>query len=90
MQLADATQRITDEKDYSVRVAELTRDEMGMLAHAFNEMLESIQERESALHSVNEALRESEERLNFALKKSRTGGWELDLEGRYHQTHTGA
>ena len=81
-QLADATQRITDHKDYSVRVPELTRDEMGMLAHAFNEMLESIQERESALHSANEALRESEERLNFALRKSRTGGWELDLEGR--------
>ena len=82
LNLADATQHITDHKDYSVRVPELTRDEMGMLAHAFNEMLESIQERESALHSVNEALSESEERLNFALEKSHTGGWEFDLEGR--------
>jgi PAS domain S-box-containing protein len=80
--LADATQQITDNKDYSVRVPELTRDEMGMLAHAFNEMLESIHERESALHSLNEALSESEERLNFALEKSHTGGWEFDLEGR--------
>jgi len=82
LNLADATQRITDHKDYSVRVQEITRDEMGMLAHAFNEMLESIQERESALHAVNEALSESEERLNFALEKSHTGGWEFDLEGR--------
>ncbi len=82
LDLADATRRITDHKDYSVRVPELSRDETGMLAHAFNDMLEGIQEREQALHSANEALRESEERLNFALKKSHTGGWELDLEGR--------
>lgn len=82
LQLADATKRITEHKDYSVRVLEVTRDEMGTLAHAFNQMLEGIQERESALRSANEALRESEERLNFALEKSHTGGWELDLEGR--------
>jgi PAS domain S-box-containing protein len=77
--LADATKQITDRKDYSVRVQERTKDEMGMLAHAFNEMLAGIQERESALHSANEALHESEERLNFALEKSHTGGWDLDL-----------
>jgi PAS domain S-box-containing protein len=82
LNLADTTKQITDQKDYSVRVLEPTRDEMGMLAHAFNQMLESIQERESALHSANEALIESEERLNFALEKCHTGGWELDLEGR--------
>ena len=81
LQLADATKRITEHKDYSVRVLEVTRDEMGTLAHAFNQMLEGIQERESALRSANEALRESEERLNFALEKSHTGGWELDLDG---------
>lgn len=81
LQLAAATKVITDQKDYSVRVQEGTRDEMGMLAHAFNQMLESIQEREKALHLANEALVESEERLNFALEKSHTGGWELDLDG---------
>jgi PAS domain S-box-containing protein len=79
LNLADATRRITGQKDYSLRVREETTDETGMLARAFNEMLDSIQQRERALHSANEALRESGERLNFALNKSHTGGWELDL-----------
>lgn len=80
LNLADATRRITEHKDYSLRVREETSDETGMLARAFNEMLEGIQQREQALHSANEALRESGERLNFALNKSHTGGWELSLE----------
>jgi PAS domain S-box-containing protein len=50
-----------------------------MLAHAFNQMLDGIQERDSALLAVNQALRESEERLNFALKKSHIGGWDFNL-----------
>jgi PAS domain S-box-containing protein len=82
LNLADTTKQITDRKDYSLRVLEPARDEMGMLAHAFNQMLDSIQERESDLHSANDALLESQERLNFALEKCHTGGWELDLEGR--------
>ena len=81
LDLAEAARRITGQRDYSVRVPEVGRDETGMLAHAFNDMLESIQQQENALHTANDALRESEERLRFALKKSHTGGWELDLDG---------
>ena len=77
--LADTTKRISEHKDYSVRVPEPTKDETGMLAHAFNQMLDGIQERDSALHAANQALRESQERLNFALNKSHIGGWDFNL-----------
>ncbi len=80
-------------RDYSTRATKHGQDEIGMLTDSFNQMLDGIQERDSALHTANaalqaenaerkqaeSALRESEERLNFALKKSRTGGWDLDL-----------
>ena len=65
LNLAAATKRITEEKDYSVRVPETSRDETGMLAHAFNEMLEGIQQRKNALRAANEAFRE----LNASLEQ---------------------
>ena len=91
--LAGTAQAVRERKDYSMRARKHGQDEIGTLTDGFNQMLAGIQERDNALHTANEALRaenaereqaedalrESEERLNFALKKSRTGGWELDL-----------
>ncbi len=62
--LASTARSISERKDYSVR-AELTasRDEIGRLATAFNQMLESIQEREAALR-LNEQRLEALVKLN--------------------------
>lgn len=49
LKLATAMHRISDDKDYNLRVATDTKDEMGILYHGFNEMLSAIQERDTQL-----------------------------------------
>jgi PAS domain S-box-containing protein len=56
--LAETAKAISDRRDYSVRAAKLGEDELGLLTNAFNQMLSVIQERENALHTANEALRD--------------------------------
>jgi PAS domain S-box-containing protein len=60
--------------------------EVAHVARELNRMI-AIQRRQAdedrrmkaELETANRQLRESEERLNFALRKSHTGGWDLDL-----------
>jgi signal transduction histidine kinase/ActR/RegA family two-component response regulator len=55
--LAETAQAIAKKKDYSMRAPRAGRNEIGVLTAAFNEMVAGIQQRESALHAANEALR---------------------------------
>jgi signal transduction histidine kinase/DNA-binding response OmpR family regulator len=58
LSLAHATQKITAQKDYSVRVSKSGRDELGTLCDSFNEMLEKIQRRDKELEKHREHLEE--------------------------------
>ncbi len=58
LELAATTKAISDRKDYSVRAKLQSRDELGMLTQGFNQMLDSIHERETALKQTNEALKQ--------------------------------
>ena len=49
LRLADAAARVSQDKDYSVRVTGATPDEVGALVQSFNDMLGQIQERDDAL-----------------------------------------
>ena len=60
LDLAQTTRRVSTEKDYSIRVAKRTRDELGLLFDGFNDMLARIQERDTALQ---QAQRELESRV---------------------------
>ena len=71
--LTNIARVISEGRDYSVRAAKVSRDELGLLTNAFNEMLTRIQEQ-------TVALREGEERLRLALEASRTGTWHWDLK----------
>ena len=64
---------VSEQRDYSVRAPKTSRDELGLLTGAFNQMLTRIQEQ-------TVALRESEDRLRLALEASRTGAWHWDLK----------
>lgn len=48
--------QITSQKDYSVRAETDRHDELGQLVHAFNAMLETIQQQNKALVEINENL----------------------------------
>jgi signal transduction histidine kinase len=47
--LAQVAQDVSEKRDYSMRAAKQSNDEVGLLIDAFNEMLEQIQQRDSEL-----------------------------------------
>lgn len=49
LDLVATTRRVSEQKDYSVRAAATSRDELGLLVGAFNEMLDQIEHRDQAL-----------------------------------------
>ncbi len=54
-ELASTAMRVQETKDYRLRAKSMTDDELGLLTHAFNEMLQSVQARDEELehHRTN-------------------------------------
>jgi PAS domain S-box-containing protein len=72
--LADTAKAISDRKDYSVRARKVGEDELGLLTDAFNQMLDHIHERDSAL-------RKSEARKGAILESALDGIITIDHQG---------
>ena len=63
LDLADTARRVSTTRDYSLRAAAPTRDEIGVVVRSFNEMLDQIADRTTELSKANAELqREVEER----------------------------
>ncbi len=58
LDIADVAKVVSEQKDYSTRAASHTNDEVGVLINTFNEMLEQIQQRDSALVKAKSDLEE--------------------------------
>ena len=58
LSLAEIARLIAEEKDYTVRVPSPGRDETGQLTDAVNQLLASIEERDTALRTANESLKQ--------------------------------
>jgi signal transduction histidine kinase/CheY-like chemotaxis protein/HAMP domain-containing protein len=56
LQLAQAVQTVTLEKNYSVRATKQSNDELGQLVDGFNEMLAQIQARDTAVQLARDSL----------------------------------
>ena len=56
LSLAEVTKLVSEKKDYSARAIKQSNDEVGLLIDGFNEMLEQIQQRDSALIGTKEQL----------------------------------
>jgi signal transduction histidine kinase/CheY-like chemotaxis protein len=56
--LADTARMISEKKDYAVRAEVPGHDELGALTNGFNQMLDSIEDRDAALSQTNAALRQ--------------------------------
>jgi signal transduction histidine kinase/ActR/RegA family two-component response regulator len=74
LHLERASRSFSTQKDYRIRVPRRGEDEIGRLTDAFNEMLETLEEREAAL-------RESTRRLTEAMLTARMSSWSLDIPG---------
>ncbi len=55
--LAETVRVIAEKKDYKVRVPPQGRNETGLLTDAFNQLLGSIEERDTTLRATNESLK---------------------------------
>ncbi len=63
--VTNVARRIVEDRDFNLRAAKTTDDEVGTLVDAFNAMLAEVSERQQALEDSNRRLhRESEERRN--------------------------
>jgi two-component system sensor histidine kinase/response regulator len=56
LQLAEVAGKVSSEQDYALRAIPQSNDEVGRLIHAFNGMLERVQERDHRLKEVNDDL----------------------------------
>jgi two-component system cell cycle sensor histidine kinase/response regulator CckA len=72
LHLEKASRATSERKDYRVRAEKRGEDEIGRLTDAFNEMLETLEEREAAL-------RESTRQLLDAMVTARMSSWSLDI-----------
>ncbi len=61
--LAGASEAVASRHDYSVRVPEVSRDELGQLSSAFNQMLARVQEQDKALRFAEVKFRSIIEQL---------------------------
>jgi len=80
MQLAQTVRIVSHEKNYSIRAAETgNRDEVSTLIESVNEMLEQIQQRDTALLRAHHEL---EHRVRERTTQLATANQELDLRNR--------
>jgi PAS domain S-box-containing protein len=75
-ELADATRRIADRTDFSVRVTKKSNDELGVLADGFNLMLEQVEHREAVIVR-------SEQRYRSLANATSQVIFTTDAEGRF-------
>ncbi len=68
LHLREATRRVSEKRDYSVRVASQTDDELGTLVDGFNDMLEQIQQRDAELARYNARLADEVGRRTLELQ----------------------
>jgi diguanylate cyclase (GGDEF)-like protein/PAS domain S-box-containing protein len=78
-ELSRVAQRVTTERDYSVRARIESGAEIGILIHSFNEMLSQIESRDLARMAAEESLRESEQRYALAARGANDGLWDWKL-----------
>ena len=84
LQLAGLAGKVSSQKDYSLRAVGGGGDEVGLLVSSFNQMLEDIQERDTALqqahHNLEERVAERTAYLNTLIEASPLAIMVLDPE----------
>jgi len=69
--LRDTVHEVSTQKNYRIRAAKDTEDEIGELIDGFNSMLHSIELRDQEIRSLNEQLAEENQRMGAELEVTR-------------------
>ena len=84
LRLAHVAKGVSEEKNYSARVARGGSDELGVLIDAFNQMLEKVEGRDAYLETEvikrTRALKRSEERSRRLVETTNVIPWEADAD----------
>jgi signal transduction histidine kinase len=89
LRLSETARAVSEHQDYSIRAAQQGADELGQLVDAFNQMLEQIQVRDSALLGAKEELEKRVEERTLALRQelAERRRAEQELETRNEELH---
>ena len=83
LELAETSRMVSDKRDYSVRAANRSNDEVGILTDAFNHMLTEIQSQSSQIRALNAGL---EEKVELRTKELQNANAILTQQNEFIQT----
>jgi PAS domain S-box-containing protein len=77
--VSEVARQILNRRDFSLRAPKVSNDEVGTLVDLFNAMLDELGARAATLEQANEALLQSDDRYQLAVRGSSAGLWDWDM-----------